>query len=297
MILVTGANGVVGQPLIQKLLQRGDQLLSVSRAPMSHNDDNQPSLAQSALAQLKWDLNSELSEATALKLAGIQTLIHCAPIWLLPQHLPALADLGLKRVVVFSSTSVISKEASPNPHEQELVRLLSDSEDNIRTLCQRHNIGFTILRPSMIYGYGADQNISHIAAFIGKWGLMFLMGRATGLRQPVHADDLVWSALTVLEHEKALNQTYNLAGGEQLSYRTMVKRIFSGLGKKERIISLPLSLFRPALWLAKRLTKFNYTPEMANRMNQDLTYSTQAADDDFGYHPQPFLLHPQRDLP
>ncbi len=292
MILITGANGVVGQPLVRKLQQRGDKHLCVSRAPVLIDRKN----AQ-ASKQLKWDLSGELLESTALNLGTLEAMIHCAPIWLLPKHLPALAELGLKRLVVFSSTSVIAKQTSPNPHEQELVRLLSEAESQISRLSEKHGIGYTILRPSMIYGYGLDQNISHIAAFIRKWGLMFLMGQATGLRQPVNADDLVWAALAVLQKEKTLNQTYNLAGGEPLSYRLMVERIYNGLGKKPRIISLPLTLFRPALWLAKKVTKFNYTPEMANRMNQDLTYSIQAANEDFGYRPQSFLLRPERDLP
>jgi len=51
------------------------------------------------------------------------------------------------------------------------------------------------------------------------------------------------------------------------------------------------------LSLAAKISSFSYTPEMADRMNQNLNYDFSSAQSDFGYSPQAFLVNPQRDLP
>lgn len=285
MILVTGANGVVGTPLCEVLTTNGTSFLKVSRS--NHNSDE---------SIMQWDLARSFEHEDRKSLLTVDTLIHCAPIWLLPQHLKIFAECGIRRMVVFSSTSVISKTKSLNVHEQRLVRQLSSSEDELLSFCEGHEIDITILRPSMIYGYAKDQNIMKIAKFINKFGFMFLVGAANGLRQPVHASDLVQCAISILGVKSTYGKTYNLAGGEVLTYREMVERIFLGLNKKARIISLPLVLFRFALSIAAKLTRFSFTPEMADRMNQNLVYDNAIANNDFSFEPEKFLVSPTRDL-
>lgn len=288
MILITGANGVVGAPLQQRLKQLAKaDFISVSRQASSQDLRSN---------RLQWDLHDSLSSQQLAQIGSLTSLIHTAPIWLLPKHIDVLASTGLQRVVAFSSTSVLSKRASPDPQEQQLVENLRNAEQQLAQQCARHEIGLTLLRPSMVYGYGRDQNISHIAAFIRRWRCMFLVGKASGKRQPVHADDLVDACLTVLDEPNTVGKAYNLAGRDVLSYRQMVHAIFAGLNIKLRIISIPLILFRSALRMAATVGRFAYTAEMANRMNQDLVYSYAAAKVDFGFTPQGFLQHPERDL-
>ena len=283
MILVTGANGVVGQPLCQHLTVQGRAFKRVSRS----KGDN----------HVQWDLTQPLSAAQKQNLDGAKILIHCAPIWLLADHIETLYSLGVKRMVVFSSTSVLSKLSSNDQSEQLLVSQLAAGERSLTEFSKNNTLNVTILRPSMIYGYGRDQNVTHIANFIKKYRVMVLMGKANGLRQPVHSDDLVTACISVIDQPRSYSRSYNVAGSEVLSYRAMVERIFLGLKRKPFIISVPLPIFRIALRLASVFTTFSYTPEMANRMNQDLVYDNQPASDDFGYEPHGFLENPKRDLP
>lgn len=281
MILVTGARGVVGTPLCAALREQSRAFTSVSR---STGDG------------VCWDLRHPLNDEQIAQLKNLTTIFHCAPIWLLPEHIEQLAKLGLQRVIAFSSTSVLSKRNSTDASEQRLVEMLSTAESDLSTHCSDLNIDLTILRPSLIYGYGRDQNISHIAKFIAKWGVMFLVGKAQGQRQPVHADDLVMACLACESNAATFGQAYNLAGHEVLSYREMVVRIFQGMGKTPRIVSIPLAFYRAALYVAAKLGSFNYTAAMADRMNQNLSYDISAAQTDFGFQPQVFLAHPERDL-
>jgi nucleoside-diphosphate-sugar epimerase len=246
---------------------------------------------------IRWDLENAASSSVVQQLASCDTLIHCAPIWLLPQHMEVLHKAGINRMIVFGSTSVISKRLSADKHEKKLVAQLARAEQKLNEYCKDNAISLTILRPSMIYGYGLDQNITRIAAFIRRFGFAVLVGRAKGLRQPVHTDDLVDAVLATRENSKSFGKTYNLAGGESLSYTDMVERIFMALHKNIRIIPLPLPIVRGALRAAGVVGSFAYTPEMADRMNQDLAYDYSDATADFDYQPQPFLNDPVRDLP
>ena len=281
MILLTGANGVVGEPMREQLASQATPHKSVSRTRRG---------------DIVWDLSQRLKLEQKARLSGCTSLIHCAPIWLLPQHIEELHELGIGRAVVFSSTSVLSKSESQDSQEQKLVASLSTAEQTLNEACMRLSIELTILRPSMIYGYGNDQNVMQIAGFIKRFGFFVLAGKGIGLRQPVHADDLATAALTSLERPATYGRTYNLAGGETLSYRAMVTRIFSGLNRPVRIVAIPLPLFRACLKIASYFGRFDYTPEMANRMSQDLNYDYSAAEQEIDFMPQKFLLKPQRDL-
>lgn len=285
MILITGARGVIGQPLCWRLATSADGYLAVSRA------------AEGAVQTLQWDLNDSLSEKHLRKISACTKIIHCAPLWLLPKHFSSLAKAGINQMVAFSSTSVIAKKSSTDHHDISLVKTLEEAEQNLTRLAGEHGVALTILRPSMIYGNGLDENISHIARKIKRLKIMPLAGQAQGLRQPVHAEDLVDAAIAVLERRSSGIKIYNLGGGDILSYRAMVVKIFQALGIKPRFMVIPLWFFRVLLRVLSLFSSFDYTASMADRMNVDLVYDHNAASIDFGYQPQGFLLHPERDLP
>jgi nucleoside-diphosphate-sugar epimerase len=281
MILVTGANGVIGAPLCQVLSDTDTPYKSVSRGVNS---------------SIHWDMQEPPDTRSVEQLRAITCLIHCAPIWLLPAHLILLSQLGVTRIVAFSSTSVISKKNTGDSNEAHLVDLLAGAERSLMNFSKEQGVDVTILRPSMIYGFRRDQNVSKIADFIQRFGFMALVGEAKGLRQPVHALDLASAAVKILQEPVTFGNSYNLAGAETLTYRAMVEKIFIASGKAPRIISIPLWLFRVALRGMAVFSKFSYSPEMATRMSQDLTYDISAARDAFGFDPQNFLTDPNRDL-
>ena len=291
MILVTGARGVVGYPLCEKLSSQEVAFFAVTRKPVS--SENPTGHVKGPGRWLSWDLDQPLDRSSlAIHAPGIEkleTLIHCAPLWVLQDdHLSAMAKLGLTRVVAFSSTSIEGKSDSSSVHERELIQLLHCAEDRIRRTCEALEINLTILRPSLIYGYGRDQNVSKIAQTIQRFKCMLIVGEGSGLRQPVHADDLVAAALSVIDKPETYGKNYNVVGGETLSYRSMVLRVFAELGVRPTIISLPLWLMRSGLTVLSWVSSFGYTADMADRMNKDLVYDCHLAKQDFNYKARGF---------
>lgn len=210
------------------------------------------------------------------------------PLWLLPPHLPALAASGVTQLVAFSSTSVFAKAESPDPDEQALVRRLADAEAATAEACESAGIPWTLLRPTLIYGSGRDQNVSAVAAFIRRFGFFPVAHPASGLRQPVHADDLAAAAVSAIANPKAYHRAFNLPGGETLTYRQMIERIFEALGRSPRLLPLPTWLLRAAMPIGQQRLPHRYSPALFLRMNQDLAFDAAEAHAALGYSPRNF---------
>ncbi|MFC1665636.1 NAD(P)-dependent oxidoreductase, partial [Pseudomonadota bacterium] len=143
--------------------------------------------------------------------------------------------------------------------------------------------------PTMIYGDPHDGNLSNIARIIRWFGFYPIVGRGDGLRQPIHVSEVADSCLSVLKSTTLRDTIYEISGGEVLSYKQMVIRVFEYLGRKPLILSLPLKLFRIVI---KIVTKFgmvsSISPSMADRMNRDLCFGHERAAKDFGFKPGSF---------
>src|SRR5690606_39634226 len=53
-----------------------------------------------------------------------------------------------------------SDVCSSDLYEQEQIRKITQAEAALKTECEKYNIAWTILRPTMIYGCGLDRNVS-----------------------------------------------------------------------------------------------------------------------------------------
>ena len=208
-----------------------------------------------------------------------------------------LSFYGVKHVVVISSTSRFTKFLSSDPTEQTLAEKLADGEERLIAWVKTKDVTWTILRPTLIYGLGSDKNISEIARFIRRFAFFPLFGAAQGLRQPIHVHDVAVTCLAALNGGAAINRSYNLSGGETLTYREMVGRIFLAMGKSPRFVTFPLWTFRMAAAYLRILPRFrHWSAAMAERMNQNLVFDHEDASRDLGFSPRPFLLT-REDLP
>jgi nucleoside-diphosphate-sugar epimerase len=223
--------------------------------------------------------------------------VFLAPIWVLPEYFPMLSLYGVKHVVVISSTSRFTKFFSSDPTEQALAEQLADGEERLIAWVKTKDVTWTILRPTLIYGLGRDKNISVIARFIRRFAFFPFFGAARGLRQPIHVHDVALSCLVALNGGGAINRSYNLSGGETLTYREMVGRIFLAMGKSPRFVTFPLWTFRMAVAYLRILPRFrHWSAAMAERTNLNLVFDHEDACRDLGFSPRPFLLT-REDLP
>jgi uncharacterized protein YbjT (DUF2867 family) len=271
--LVVGATGIVGGYIVEHLVKSGERPFALSRQPR-------------ATPGVEWCLG-DLATPQKLKLPPCEVLYCTAEIGLLADALLAIRTPALKRVVAFTSTSIVTKIESEIASERVLLQRLADGERRLLAACEQYGIGYTILRPTIIYAEGRDGNVSRLARLIQKFGFLPLMGRGMGLRQPVHAEDLAIGAIQAAASEAAVDKTYAVPGAETVTYREMVGRIFDALHKPRRIISAPPIFWRAAFALAKPFFP-NANVAMGHRMSKDMVFDSTPAIRDFGWKPRGF---------
>ena len=290
-VIVTGATGLIGHYLLPLLMERGFAVQAVSRQPQPLPGAGPRTGAPQPGAALwmKLDLHGPGAGAGAAGFGSADCLVHAAPIWLLPPWLLRAAEAGVGRLVAVSSTSRFTKQGSGSPKERETVRRLAAAEAAVEEVCRERGIRWTILRPTLVYGGGRDRNVSDIARFLTRFGFFPIAGRGIGRRQPVHGADLATAALDVLDNPATFDHAYDTPGGETLPYAEMVSRIARGIGRTPRLVRLPLPLVRGALAAASFVPGLGHvTPDMADRMDEDLVFDLAPARRDFGYDPRPF---------
>ena len=280
-VFLTGRTSAVGLPLINLLMAKGLQVHSLGRKPLVEVDQ-QPNLCWSQFDMA--DLQQTLPDIAA------NTLIHSASLWLLPSWLEKFHARGVRRIIAFSSTSRFTKLSSASGYELEVVTKLIAAEEHLISECERLGMEWTIFRPTLIYGGSAgDRNVADIARLIRKLGFFPVFGVGTGRRQPVNAADLAKACLQSFAASASYNKAYNLSGGETLTYKEMVRRIFETLGRQPRFIRIPLTAFRLAIMLTRLHPRFTHlTADMALRMQADLVFDHSDATRDFGYGPGNF---------
>jgi nucleoside-diphosphate-sugar epimerase len=271
--LVIGGTGLVGGYIVEHLLRVGQRPLVLSRSPRD-------------IPGIDW-FRGDLEKPDTLNFPAVTVLYCTADAILLANALPRLFNPSLKRIVAFSSTSVLTKQDTEVEAEREMIKKLADAERSVAAACEQHDVGWTILRPTLIYAEGRDTNITPLSRLIRRFGFMPLVGGAPGLRQPVHAEDLAIGALSAASSRAAINKVYALPGGETLTYREMVGRIFDGMGLPRRTISVPPSLWGAAFILAKPLFP-GANVAMGTRMMKDMTFDSAPAVRDFGWSPRAF---------
>ena len=274
-ILVTGASSQIGVFAIPRLLAAGFELVATSR-------QTRPDYFPES-EDLHW---CGLQEALQQH-PDCRYLLSAGPMKVALQALQKLP--GIKRAVIFSSSSVITKLESDDAAERQLMRQMLENESELEAFSAQHNVILTIFRPTLIYGCGMDGNVSRLAAFIRRFSVIPLNGKADGLRQPVHADDLAAVAISSLLTEAKLPGKMILTGGSTLSYRQMIEAIFDGLQKPVRILPVPQWLLVPAIQLLSALgLNTGVSAAMIKRQRQDLQFDDQPARQLLGYQPRPF---------
>ena len=275
LVLLTGASSQIGVFVIPRLVKSGFQVIAVSRK-------GRPAWFP-GMDGVTW-----VTVAEAMTTVSIcDFLISTGPMEL-AQKLLEGGD-KLQSVIVFSSSSVASKQQSGNLDEKHLMQEMLGLESRLLSMAEQRDVRLTIFRPTLIYGCGLDANISRLAKWIRRFGFMLINGEGRGLRQPVHAQDLAEVALAALQCQASLPPILSLPGGETLSYSEMVSRIFKAHGRPLRLIRLPQWLF---IFLTGIAGIFpigrGINGEMVRRQNTDLLFADREAGGLLNYKPRGF---------
>jgi nucleoside-diphosphate-sugar epimerase len=269
-VLVCGASSQIGFFLLPALLCEGAAVTALSRRP--HADES----------GVNW-LQGALPEPPAR--AGEAESICCfAPLDALATWLESGAAPHLARVVATSSMSAESKQASPVAAERDLAQRLRDGEAALARVCTRRGIEWTVLRPTLIYGAARDRSLTPLARRAARWRV-FGLPAGSGLRQPVHAQDVATAVLRALDGAAAA-RVIPIGGGERLPAGAMFARVRASLPLRTMPLRIPAAVVRAgARWLPRLRGPLT-------RLQQDLVADNGELERLLGVHPRGF--HPDR---
>ncbi|MBP1063778.1 nucleoside-diphosphate-sugar epimerase [Bradyrhizobium diazoefficiens] len=271
--LVIGASGIVGSRIVERLLVAGERPTGLSR---NHRRS----------AGVTW-IRGDLLDPQSVAWPDVEIIYCTASARLLADAIPSMARPSLRRVVLFTTTSISTKVDSADPEERAGLAAYARAEMDVIEGCESRGIGWTVLRPTLIYDEGRDVNVTRIASLISKIRFFPLCGRGHGLRQPVHAADCAIAAVSAVSTARAENKIYNLPGGETITYREMIGRIFDGIDRARCIVPVPPFLWEASFHLLR--SKFPHIkPEMGKRMAKNMVFDQAPARSDLEWKPRPF---------
>lgn len=263
--LVFGASGAIGRFLVARLLAAGEHVSAVSRRAQADARDG-----------LRW-IEGSLESDVALP-GGVDAIFSCGPLDAFARWY-ARTPTGAARVVAIGSMSADSKRDSIDAAERDVASRLAEAEDVVLRVAATRGAAATLLRPTLVYGAGRDRSLAPIARFARRWRVFPRIVGASGLRQPVHADDLALACIAASASPKTAGRRYEVGGGERLTFAAMIERTCRSLDVS--CVALPVPPFALRLLGSSRSTAIA-------RLTRDLVADNSDAARDFGWAPRPF---------
>ena len=268
-LLVTGGTGLLGGALLSLLLAQGREV----RCLVRESSASASRLEGKRVELVRGDTGN--SEDLYRALSGVEAIVHVAGIEYAPQVVEAARRAGVARVVVVGSTSARSSYEFRSGPKQRMERLVCES-----------GLEYTIVRPTMIYGSELDKNMHRLLRFLDRSPIIPMFGSGENLWQPVYYEDCAKGVYEALVRPAAVGQSYDLPGAEPLTYLELVKTAAYSLGRKPRIVRLPLEPVRRTLAVAERLRlPLPIKSEQVLRLREDKAYPYDKAKRELGYAP------------
>jgi nucleoside-diphosphate-sugar epimerase len=290
-LLITGADGFLGQALCQRLQVAGHTVIGTVRSGERQGvvvvgDIGEfrgwPALLQgidavihlAARAHITREVLSEplpefrrVNVAATLQLAG------------------AAAAAGVRRFVFLSSIGVngnhdpgrpFTESDDPRPVEPYAVSKW-EAEQELIGLAGRSGLELTRIRPPLIVGPGAKGNLLRLMKLVAT-GLPLPLGAVHNSRSLIERADLCDLLELCVTHPRAANQLFLAADPEVLSTSELLRLVAAGLGKPSRLWPVPVALLKTAGALCGFGTE-------VRRLADSLRVDAARAREQLGWHP------------
>lgn len=318
--LVTGATGLVGSHIVDRLLAGGWRVRALVRDPAG------AAWIEAAGAELaRGDVLDALSVREAAR--GTEAIFHTAAAifprggwdsYRVPNvegtrhvvdaaatagarllHLSSVAVYGPSRYRGDHSPTDESMPLPPLPDGAWYARSKRESETVVMEAQRAGRIWATAIRPCVIYGPRDRQFIPRAAALFSRgFTPSFRGGRA--ILSIVHAANVADAAVRAVEREIANGKAYNAANDYPLTVGEFVRLAGVGLGRRVRQIPVPLAIAGGGAALATTVGRLlgkggSFSPTASiHFLSRDNPFSSDLAKWELGWSPP---VHPSQGVP
>jgi 2-alkyl-3-oxoalkanoate reductase len=305
--LVTGATGLVGSHVVDRLTAAGYQVRVLIR--------NASQLVASHVEVIQGDITNSLAVSQACN--GINSIVHCAAkvgdwgpaaeyravnVTALKSLLEAArAQPAFRRFVHVSSLGVYeardhygTDEATPVSKTSIDGYTLSkvEAEELVRQFSTTHGLSAVSLRPGFIYGPRDRTVLPRVLDKLRTRQFAYL-GSPDKLMNNTFVGNLVSAIMLALEKPEPLGPVYNVTDGRLVSKREFIETIATaaGLPLPQKIV--PLGIAKPLAGLLERIWKLlgkKEAPLLSQArikfLGYNLDFAHDKARDELGYRPE-----------
>jgi nucleoside-diphosphate-sugar epimerase len=307
-VLITGATGFTGRVLTKKLAAAGARINAVARASSNLGD-------LTGFGNISW-FRGEVFDAETVRRAadGVAYIFHIAAafreekateedyrnVHVRSTQLLAEAVKGrteFKRFVHASTVGVhghisgdeLADENYPFNPGDAYQRTKVEGELWLREFASQNSLPHSVIRPAAIFGPG-DRRLLKIFKMADK-GFVLMLGSGKGVYHLIHVDDLTEIFLLAAVSDKALSQVFIAANDQPIPIVDIGRLAAQALGKKIRVIRLPIWPFFLAADLCKAVCMpFGIQPPIYRRRvafyTKDRKFSNAKLRTVLGYTPR-----------
>jgi 2-alkyl-3-oxoalkanoate reductase len=274
--LVTGATGLVGSHIIDRLIADGWSVRALARAP---------GRATVLLPRVDVVPGDVLDEASFTRAAsGCDVVFHAAANitvsgWAAfrltnvegTRNAILAAEKARARLLHVSSVAVYGPSArydaarrgertdettilQPLPERSYYARSKRESEQLVLRAHQHGQVWATVVRPSVVYGPRDRQFVPRMATLIRRAAIPLLKGGRTTMGV-VHAANVAQGSVLAATTDIAGGKAYNLANDYDVTVRQFFELAGEGLGRRPLWIPMPMWAAKGVMKVAKRVIR------------------------------------------
>ena len=247
MIVVTGGSGYIGSYIVWELVKAGEQV-----RVMVHNTERAKQEGRLAGLPVEW-VQGDVTrpETLAAAMQGASAVIHTVAI--------AIEKGGRTYEEINYTGTVNVVDAAKAAGVQRFLNMCqlgADSSLPYRFLASKgkaqeyvaqSGLDWTAFRPSSVWG-PEDEFANSFARLIPLTPVIFpIIGDENARFESVYVGDVAATVVKTLHDPTTRHQEYELGGPEILTLEEIERRTLRALGKKRKLIHMPMGLIRLAV--------------------------------------------------
>jgi nucleoside-diphosphate-sugar epimerase len=261
-ILVTGANGFVGQNIHKNLIK----LNYFVRGTVRNLDTALINCNAKYISVGNIDAETKWYNA----LQGVDCIIHCAGLTLkdtkkkfldfyslvnrdgTKQLAEQAVKAGVKRLIFLSTAgvngeqtvgSLIFKHSDISQPENLYTISKWEAEEALLKISKQTGLEVVIIRPPLVYGEGVKGNFFRLLDIVYKQ-IPLPFASVNNLKSMVAVDNLVDLIICCIDHPKASGKTFLVSDGEDISTPDLIRKLSKCMNKSPRLFSVPESIIQ-----------------------------------------------------
>jgi len=266
IIAVTGASGFIGRAVSQQLLRYGYHVRAVSRSHSLFGSFSSSRVDHVVCGDLvsSHDLTPVVANVNCIIHAAarvpfsrtrVPELDYSVNVEATRRLAQSAVDAGVERFVFLSSVRAISSSGEGLDSAGRSGRgdqacdgygaSKRAAEQALWDISAKTGLGVVVVRPPLVYGSGVKGHLAGLLKLL-RFGLPLPLGALQNKRSLIGLDNLVDLLIRCVDHPAAVDQTFLVSDGEDLSTPDLLRHMAAAMGRPARLVPVPVPLLRLA---------------------------------------------------